>query len=256
MPSTLDPDIAALGAEMLRYATKVDEIDSPDKVLDELHKVSSASCGMNVLVAALFPIQWGDWSGVEKGKTIFLHESAPKGWWEEWLELSRAHPGPGLSLARLSLAPFTQSEIMRLLEPLGTDRWPLELALKYGMRDGLTCPVGGRWVITFWSRHVLSQRLSEEARAILFMGASFAVIQLQRLVGPQVSRIGKREVLTPRELAVLRLLADGNRVADVASHLQLGEETVRSHLKKAQAKLGARNSTHAVTQAIRRRLIV
>jgi DNA-binding CsgD family transcriptional regulator len=35
----------------------------------------------------------------------------------------------------------------------------------------------------------------------------------------------------------------------------LGEETVRSHLKKAQAKLGACTRTHAVAQAIRRRLI-
>jgi DNA-binding CsgD family transcriptional regulator len=256
MPKWIDPDVAALGAEMLRYAKRVEEFDSPDKVLDGLHNVSSPACGMNVLAAALFPLQWGDWSAVEKGKTVFLHHSAPKGWWEEWLELSRAHPGPGLSLARLSIAPFTQSDVMRLLEPLATDRWPYELALKHGMRDGLACPVGGRWIVAFWSRTLLSQRLSEEARAILFMGATFAVIRLQKLVGPQVSRIGRRDALTPRELAVLRLLAEGNRVADIAKHLGLGQETVRSHLKKAQARLAARNSTHAVAQAIRRQLIV
>jgi DNA-binding CsgD family transcriptional regulator len=256
MPKAIDSEVAALGAGMLRFATQVDEIDTPDKVLAALHKVTSQVCGMNVLVAILLPLRWGDWSGVEKGKTVFLHESAPKGWWEDWLELSRSHPGPGFSLLRLSLAPFTQSDIMRRFEPVGTDRWPLELALKYGIRDGLACPVGGRWAIAFWSRHVLSQRLSEEVRAILFMGATFAVIRLQKLVGPQVCRIGKWETLTPRELAVLRLLAEGNRMAQVAKHLSLGEETVRSHLKKAQAKLAARNSTHAVTQAIRRQLIV
>jgi LuxR family quorum sensing-dependent transcriptional regulator len=37
--------------------------------------------------------------------------------------------------------------------------------------------------------------------------------------------------------------------------LGLGEETVRSHIKKAQTKLGARNSMHAVSQAMRLRLI-
>src|SRR5262249_48760870 len=154
------------------------------------HSVSSQECEINVLVAAIFPVRWADWGGVEKDKTVFLHNSAPKGWWNEWVELSRNHPAPGLSLLRLSIAPFTQSDIMRLLEPVGADHWPSELGSKYGIRDCLTCPVGGRWAIVFWSRTSLSQRLSEEARAILFMGASFAAIQLQKLVGPQVGRLG------------------------------------------------------------------
>ena len=47
-----------------------------------------------------------------------------------------------------------------MLEPLGIDRWPYELALKYGMRDGLMCPVGGRWVVGYWSRSVLSKTLA------------------------------------------------------------------------------------------------
>ena len=70
------------------------------------------------------------------------------------------------------------------------------------------------------------------------MGATFAAIRLQRLVGPQVGRIGKGAALTARELAVLRLLSMGHHVRQVAGLLELGEETVRSHLKKAEAKLG------------------
>jgi DNA-binding CsgD family transcriptional regulator len=157
--------------------------------------------------------------------------------------------------AQLSLAPFTMSELMRMLEPLAIDRWPFELAFKYGMRDRFNCPVGGRWVVSFWSRSVLSQRLSEEDRAIIFMGAAFAAIRLQKIVEVHVSRIGKGVALTPRELAVLRLLSVGHQVRDAAQLLGLGEETVRSHLKKAEAKLGVRSRTHAVAQAIRRRLI-
>jgi len=129
----------------------------------------------------------------------------------------------------------------------------VELALKYGMRDSLNCPVGGRWVVSFWSRKVLS--LSEEARAVLVMGATFAAIRLQKLVGPQVGRIGKGAALTARELAVLRLLSIGNPMREVADLLELGGETVRSHLKKAEAKLGVHDRTHAVAQAIRQHLI-
>ncbi len=47
----------------------------------------------------------------------------------------------------------------------------------------------------------------------------------------------------------------GHQLKETAELLDLGEETVRSHLKKAQAKLGVRSRTHAVAQAIRRQLI-
>jgi DNA-binding CsgD family transcriptional regulator len=248
-------DVSMLGSEMLQFTSLVGKLDTPGEVLDSLHEVTSRSCQLNVLGAAMFPLRWGDWSSIEKGKTVFLHKSAPEGWWEDHIELSRTRPGPGFILAQMSLAPFTMSELMRIVEPLGIDRWPFDLALKYGMRDRLNCPVGGRWVITYWSRNVLSQRLSEEARAVLFMGATFSAIRLQKLVGPQISRIGKGTALTPRELAVLRLLSVGHQISETAKLLELGEETVRTHLKKAQAKLGVHDRTHVVAQAIRRKLI-
>ena len=122
------------------------------------------------------------------------------------------------------------------------------------MRDCLTCPVGGRWIVVYWSAQVLS-RLTPEQRALLFLGASFAAIRLQKIIGPVPERIGRGYSLTPRELAVLRSLAEGKRMRDTANHLGLGEETVRSHLKKAQAKLGVHDRTHAVVQAIRQHLI-
>ncbi len=120
------------------------------------------------------------------------------------------------------------------------------------MRDRLNCPVGGRWVVSYWSRNVLS--LSEEVRAILFMGATFSVIRLQKLAGPQVTRIGKGAALTPRELAVLRYLSIGHQSSEIAELLPLVKKP-RSHIKKAQSKLGVRARTHAVAQAIRRCLI-
>lgn len=255
MPKPAVHDIGKLGSEMLRFAAQIHAYRSPDEVLDSLHKVTLAACNISVLVAGLLPLRWGDWSGFEKGKTVFLHKSAPEGWWEEWLELSRMHSNPGLALARLSLAPFIRSEMMTMLQPLGIDRWAVDLELKYGIRDGLVCPVGGRWLLAYWSRQVLSQCLSDEARAILFMGATFAAIGLQQLVEPHVGRIGRAAPLTARELAVLRLISDGRQIAEAARLLGIGEETVRTHLKKAQGKLGAKNRAHVVAQAMRLHLI-
>ena len=71
-----------------------------------------------------------------------------------------------------------------------------------------------------------------------------------------MGRIGENGLtLTARELAVLRLFSIGKRVSEAATHLEPGEETIRSHLKKAEAKLGVHDRAHAVAQAIRLQLI-
>src|SRR5690349_5345049 len=100
-------DVSQLGADMLQFVSSIDECATPDEVLNGLHKVVLPHTQINVLGAALFPLQWGDWGSVEKGKTVFLHKSTPAGWWDEHIELSHAHPAHGLLFAQLSLAPFT-----------------------------------------------------------------------------------------------------------------------------------------------------
>ena len=48
-------------------------------------------------------------------------------------------------------------------------------------------------------------------------------------------------MLTPRELDVVRLVAQGWSNAQIAARLYVGEATVKSHLASAQARLGVRN---------------
>ena len=122
-----------------------------------------------------------------------------------------------------------------------------------GGRDFFAGPIGGRWLFAYWSPKVM--QLHENERALLYLGASFATARLQRLAPPFTGRLSKGASLTPRELSVLRSLSLGLRIAQIGKDLGLGEETVRSHIKKAQAKLGVRNSLHAVAQAVRLRLI-
>jgi DNA-binding CsgD family transcriptional regulator len=81
-------------------------------------------------------------------------------------------------------------------------------------------------------------------RIILFAAASFAALRLEQLVDHDPRFMGMRAHVTPRELAVLRLVSVGRRTDKIAQVLGLGEETVRSHLKKVQGKLGVRNRTH------------
>jgi two-component system, NarL family, response regulator len=60
------------------------------------------------------------------------------------------------------------------------------------------------------------------------------------------------EALTPREVQVLRLVAQGNRNKQVAAHLCIADETVRMHMKNILSKLSANDRTHAVTIALAR----
>ena len=72
-------DIYKPGCEMLRFAAGIDKLDTPDEVLDRLHQVAFKTYKVSVLGVMLLPARWGDWSGIELGKTVFLHKSAPKG---------------------------------------------------------------------------------------------------------------------------------------------------------------------------------
>jgi two-component system NarL family response regulator len=64
-----------------------------------------------------------------------------------------------------------------------------------------------------------------------------------------------RVQLTPRELATLKLLADGKANKEIASALEISERTVKTHLAHLFEKLGATSRTEAVKIATRRGLV-
>ena len=61
--------------------------------------------------------------------------------------------------------------------------------------------------------------------------------------------------LTPRELATLRLMADGKSNKEIASELGISERTVKTHLGHLFEKLGVTSRTEAAKIATRRGLV-
>ena len=63
------------------------------------------------------------------------------------------------------------------------------------------------------------------------------------------------EALTPREVQVLELLAEGLPNKAIAERLGISDQTVKFHVSAISGKLGAANRTDAVRRAARRGLI-
>jgi DNA-binding NarL/FixJ family response regulator len=53
------------------------------------------------------------------------------------------------------------------------------------------------------------------------------------------------DALTPAEIRVLHLIAQGNANKEIARELSLSEETVKGQVRNILAKLGAKDRTHA-----------
>jgi len=85
-----------------------------------------------------------------------------------------------------------------------------------------------------------------DADAIL-LGSSPA---LEDAEGPSVD-----EPLTPREIEVLELLAEGLPNKAIAGRLGISDQTVKFHVSSISGKLRAANRTDAVRKAVRRGLI-
>jgi len=238
-----------------KFTAHVSRAKTPDGILDGLDEFAGKLLPVNVLGVGRIPRRTSDWRSIQLGRDVFLHRSAPVEWWNEYAAKAAQGYDPGIMMAKTSLVAYTWTETMQTLEPVGVDRWPYELALKYGIRDALTCSVGQRWLVAYWSRQVLSDVLTHPLRMLLIAAAGFAALRLEQVIGDDPKRFPGQPRITPRELAVLRFVSLGMGSNEIGKRLGIGEETVRSHLKKVQGKLGARNRAHAAAEAIRQQLI-
>jgi DNA-binding NarL/FixJ family response regulator len=112
-------------------------------------------------------------------------------------------------------------------------------------------------------RHIASAAMQAGASAYVSRTAETAELRRavaaaaaqESFVDPAVPPKGSRGKLTGRQRQILQLLANGESTTVAARELGLSEETVKTHIKTALARLGARNRTHAVAIALRECLV-
>ena len=61
--------------------------------------------------------------------------------------------------------------------------------------------------------------------------------------------------LTPRQLEILQLLANGHTYKSIAAECKITEDTVATHLRNIYEKLHVNCATEAVAKAIRERIV-
>src|ERR1700730_6572415 len=74
-------------------------------------------------------------------------------------------------------------------------------------------------------------------------------------VSYQLAEHATDETLTPAEIRVLRLIAEGNASKEIAAQLSLSEETVKGQVSNILSKLGANDRTHAAMIGLKRGII-
>jgi DNA-binding NarL/FixJ family response regulator len=81
----------------------------------------------------------------------------------------------------------------------------------------------------------------------------------KRTVSPEISfqlaEHTAEDALTPGEISVLHLIAEGNANKQIADRLSIAEETVKGRVKNILSKLGANDRTHAAMIGLRRGII-
>jgi len=108
------------------------------------------------------------------------------------------------------------------------------------------------------TRRRLAALVKADPEIVLVAEAEQAdVVVSERVIATAAPATVPREgaALTPRELDVLRLVAQGLANKEIAAELDLSAHTVKYHLASVLAKLGARSRTEAVSRGIRTGLL-
>src|SRR5712692_9340955 len=99
-------------------------------------------------------------------------------------------------------------------------------------------------------KNILHKELVETIRAVHAGRKS-----LSPEVSFQLAEHATDDALTPAEIRVLRLIAEGNANKEIATLLSLSEETVKGQVRNILSKLGANDRTHAAMLGLKRGII-
>src|SRR5580658_1774425 len=163
---------------------------------------------------------------------------------QQAIELFREHH-PDIALVDLKLPDIHGVDVIKAMREMNPEARIIVLTTYLGDVQALQALKAG--ACGYLSKGTLRRDLVESIRAVYAGG---------RLVEPDIAKElaqhAADEVLTNREVEVLKLIADGCSNKLVADRLHISEDTVKGHVRKVLHKLKANDRTHAVTIALHR----
>jgi two-component system, NarL family, response regulator len=163
------------------------------------------------------------------------------------IELYRKHM-PDVALLDMRMPILSGTEAATAIRSLFPDAKIIALTTYGGDEDIRRALAAG--VRSYLTKDVPHDELLTAIRAVA-RGETYVLSSLAPVVAAQKARPD----LTARELQVLGLIVRGMVNKQIAYSLNVGEYTVKNHVKSILSKLAVQDRTQAATEAIRRGII-
>lgn len=162
---------------------------------------------------------------------------------------------PDVALVDVQLVGMDGLSAVRELQSRGTSTRAVALTM-FTDHDTVTRSVAAG-VAGYLPKNVRREELVQAVRAVA-SGKGFLHPDVTRPFLERVGALASHAGLTPlsnREQQVLEQLATGRSTREIAEALNLGDETVKSHLSRIYTKLKANDRVQAVVTAMRHGLV-
>lgn len=228
----------------------IERLTDPEEIRHVFHAAISR-LGFEHFVIAGLPDKTSD------VPRLMLLSDFPREWFERYVAGDYLRIDPVARHSRTTALPFAWSEV-----PLDRDHdhdglRVMNEAREYGLVSGFAVPIhleGATQAIVSLAGN--TGPVDTHTRRMLHLLSFYTHAHLRRLkleVGP--AGRAPRRAITPREAEVLKWAATGRTAEEIAAVTGLTARTVHQHCINAQSKLGTRNRTQTVVEAIRNKLI-
>lgn len=241
MSSHTSPDVT----DAFELIDALGQLNEPEAIFSHLGKCLVRYGFTSFLVSGL-PSQR------ERLEPHILLNGWPMGWFEHYTAVNHYRHDPCVRHCFTTNEPFAWDEIPATLLKEPEAKVVMEEAAEFGLSEGICIPlhdVYGSSVVTMAGQHL---DVTPSARRMVHLASLYAYGAAERAVRKPTCHKGMGR-LTERERDVLCWTAEGKTFWEIGKILGISEATVNDHMRHIRAKLGTRNTTHSLAEALRRR---
>ena len=203
---------------------------------------------------------------------IGFHSNMADSWMQYYMDSEYMKDDPWVNYVVSNDAPLVysregQSELT--LEKGTRSEKMVNEAAELGLTNSICIPVHNKFghLITGFNlgadmNHKDFQKMLDENMQDILMGAAFVNTHLVDMTPKEYTKSGwtanpyYKQLLSDRELEVLKWLCEGNRNDRIAEKMNIASVTVNYHLKEIKRKLGARTREQSVALAYKKGLLL